>query len=291
MGEDYASVASDYAELRIGYRLTLASETCCSDGLDDDADGFPDCADDDCLDKGPCEHGEELTCDDGLDNDSDGGVDCNDRDCWCSQECGLGAAGCCFYAVRTWCENGELLTESCWDKQYPQNICGWAGDGYACGGAGADPSGSHPSACPGDCVPDCNGRECGLDGCHGLCGVCPPAETCNGGQCECIPDCFGKECGNDGCGGSCGDCEAGEECQDNECVPAPNECGSITDVGCCCGQSLKYCNASNSVTTVDCAADPSCGWDADHNWYDCGTDGAADPSGNHPKACPGACPP
>ncbi len=47
-----------------------------------------------------------------------------------------------------------------------------------------------------------------------------------GSTCEtCIPDCEGKECGDDGCGGSCGECGSGESCIDYTCVvdipPAP----------------------------------------------------------------------
>ena len=35
------------------------------------------------------------------------------------------------------------------------------------------------------CVPDCNDKECGEDGCGGSCGECPEGQTCNeGGQCE-----------------------------------------------------------------------------------------------------------
>ena len=45
------------------------------------------------------------------------------------------------------------------------------------------------------------------------------------GFCEsdCLSDCEGKECGDDGCGGSCGECEAGFTCEpDGTCFEAPN---------------------------------------------------------------------
>ena len=92
------------------------------------------------------------------------------------------------------------------------------------------------------CQPDCEGKECGDDGCGGSCGECGSGETCKSGQCveitptcgdgicdpgedfdncpsdcECQPDCEGKECGDDGCGGSCGECGSGETCVDGKC--------------------------------------------------------------------------
>jgi hypothetical protein len=54
----------------------------CSDGLDNDADGFVDCSDFDCAPF--CGGGAENTasrCSDGIDNDLDGFVDCSDFDC------------------------------------------------------------------------------------------------------------------------------------------------------------------------------------------------------------------
>ena len=40
----------------------------------------------------------------------------------------------------------------------------------------------------------------------------------------CTPDCEGKECGADGCGGSCGECEVGMECDDyGQCLDVGSE--------------------------------------------------------------------
>ncbi len=58
-------------------------EADCSDGIDDDVDGLPDCLDPDCVDLPLCEE----TCDDGLDNDGDGLFDCMDPSCDAAPTC------------------------------------------------------------------------------------------------------------------------------------------------------------------------------------------------------------
>lgn len=76
----------------------------------------------------------------------------------------------------------------------------------------------HISArCGQGCMPSCDGRQCGDDGCGGTCGVCEMGEACEGGQCvvngggEWI--CDGAYYGTrDGCDCGCGavdpDCES-----------------------------------------------------------------------------------
>lgn len=44
----------------------------------------------------------------------------------------------------------------------------------------------------------------------------------------CQPDCDGKECGENGCGGTCGDCENGELCENGLCVPPVQKCWEKT---------------------------------------------------------------
>ena len=53
----------------------------CSDGLDNDGDGLPDCADPDCDAVRDCSEASDLRCADEIDNDGDGFVDCMDFDC------------------------------------------------------------------------------------------------------------------------------------------------------------------------------------------------------------------
>ena len=117
----------------------------------------------------------------------------------------------------------------------------------------ADPDTADPD---GGCVPDCEGKVCGDDGCGGSCGDClgcegeiVSADMCVDGACPsfCCPDCTDRECGDDGCGGACGDCEAllgdgaicgadglcevcapdceGKECGDDGCGGSCGDCG------------------------------------------------------------------
>jgi len=100
---------------------------------------------------------------------------------------------------------------------------------------------------------------------------------------KCSPDCSGKSCGDDGCGGVCGTCPNATSCVAGKCQGGA--CGSLSQAGCCDGQQLYWCDA-NVIQGLDCTASPSCGWSPDNSWYDCGTDGSADPSGSDPITCP-----
>ncbi len=95
------------------------------------------------------------------------------------------------------------------------------------------------------CVPDCEGRECGLDPVCGVsCGDCPVGSSCDEetGTC-CAPDCEGRECGPDGCGGTCEPgCAPGAVCDEETgacCTPdcegrecGPDGCGGTCEPGC-----------------------------------------------------------
>ncbi len=71
-----------------------ATETNCSDRIDEDGDSVTDCADSDCIDSPACKttgvHEQtDALCSDFIDNDADGTIDCDDRDCH-----GVGLAAC-----------------------------------------------------------------------------------------------------------------------------------------------------------------------------------------------------
>lgn len=85
-------------------------------------------------------------------------------------------------------------------------------------------AGTEKQCCPegavcfqgGCCLPDCDGRECGSDGCGGMCGECPQGKTCNAQTGKCLLcTCNGRECGDDGCGNSCGECPQHYSCDQN----------------------------------------------------------------------------
>jgi len=57
--------------------------------------------------------------------------------------------------------------------------------------------------------------NCGKEG--ELFQECESYETCEDGECNCTPDCNGKNCGTDGCGGTCGECTGTDECVSGTC--------------------------------------------------------------------------
>jgi len=81
--------------------------------------------------------------------------------------------------------------------------------------------------------------------------TCPEGEVCDGGEC-CAPDCEGKECGDDGCNGVCGECEAGKYCTEGfacedlpECVLAETiKCDDVIE-----GDTTDY---ENLLETYSC---------------------------------------
>ncbi len=90
-GTYYVIVDSSYSSDNGPYYLNLLfntveeTETRCTDGIDNDGDGFKDCCDDDCAEDVVCLA--ETQCADGIDNDCDGLVDCNDLDCKAEVAC------------------------------------------------------------------------------------------------------------------------------------------------------------------------------------------------------------
>lgn len=76
-----------------------------------------------------------------------------------------------------------------------------------------------------DCVPVCEEKECGDDGCGGSCGSCGPGIPCVEGVCQCTPACENIECGPDSCGEFCGNgdaetqgCTGEDKCENGMCI-------------------------------------------------------------------------
>jgi hypothetical protein len=128
------------------------------------------------------------------------------------------------------------------------------------------------------CVPSCEGKVCGEDGCGGSCGDClnwcdpqcdlpevPYADPLlcaeDGTSCyqACCPSCCDKQCGEDGCGGICGECQGMQDaCVLGACVCQPacdgKECG---DDG--CGGVCGVCAEHSVCDSGTCILLPWCG--------------------------------
>ena len=196
------------------------TELACSDGQDNDCDGFIDCKDLNCNSQACAPNGfrcatasngngtctcpgtgkalgdataKETTCADALDNDCDGQVDCADADCRPAvagafgSACATGAlvanAKCDFFGQCV-CPGGQTRETTCNDGQ--DNDC----DGLL------------------DCQdPDCDGQTCGSGSgkvCSGLACACPggSVEVCNDGtdnDCNGKADCDDTACANQDC--------------------------------------------------------------------------------------------
>lgn len=138
---------------------------------------------------------------------------------------GLTEEGCCDASGRAvWCgQDDKLYCLDCGDAQctYAQGI------GVICGPPGSAPG---PECAGGPCVGKCKGRNCGDDGCGGVCGFCREGEVCKDGKCWCVPDCKDKECGPAApCGGTCGYCKNGKVCVDFRCVDPVEPLGETVE--------------------------------------------------------------
>lgn len=130
------------------------------------------------------------------------------------------------------------------------------------------------------CIPNCEGKVCGSDGCDGICGFCSYGYFCSqdGTKCEemCMPiNCQGLTCGFDGCGGFCGagPCSGDFICIDPEGKCKYDECngfnkpikGYYISQGKCSGEA--YCKDVKWTCIPKCeglppnCADKQCGVD------------------------------
>ncbi|MBT9555860.1 MAG: hypothetical protein IV100_07525 [Myxococcales bacterium] len=170
-------------------------------------------------------------------------------------------------------------------------------------GCVGDEASCNPDGTCAACVPDCDGQECGSDGCGGVCGFCtdPAKKSCFDGQCvnPCLPTpvvCFLNECGDDGCGGVCGHCGADAVCESGTCsnigdtgdpTSCKGNCGSVAPSGCYCTESCVAKGTCCDDYEASCSCTPDC------NGKECGQDGCGGScgqcSGSTPYCDGGAC--
>jgi hypothetical protein len=104
------------------------------------------------------------------------------------------------------------------------------------------------------CLPNCDRKICGDDGCGGACGTCEPGFTCIGGRCQCRSP-------RGLCGGCvdmlsnpqhCGSCDV--VCTGNTNVCSHGECCSPPQVVRVCIGSItgRVCDAETSCNNGDC---------------------------------------
>jgi len=152
-------------------------------------------------------------------------------------------------------------------------VCGYYDEDYCLEWGDSLPCPESSTCMDGECVcqPDCEGKQCGSDGCGGSCGQCGCGEACQpGGSCKFV-NCGDKECGDNGCGGICGACGCGEACQsdgsckfvncdgkecgDDGCGGICGECG----VGQLCEDGASLCIPSSCLGPPGPPADPAAG--------------------------------
>ncbi|MBT9556692.1 MAG: hypothetical protein IV100_11720 [Myxococcales bacterium] len=177
-------------------------------------------------------------------------------------------AACGSITVQGCCNDGALRTCNVADGTFSSTPCasgcGWTAAGFACTAAPLTTPLQPVAACLPECIPQCSGKNCGPDGCGGICGSCGATETCNpSGVCECVKLCAASNgCGSDGCGGTCGTCTGNGVCQAFG-TPAP-----VGDPRTDPNLFFRVCQCVPDCTGKDCGPDGcggSCGVEGDAN--------------------------
>ena len=227
--DDGNECTSDACDPVVGCNYEILEGTPCSDGSV--------CTQGDVCSDGACVPGQAISCDD---LDACTGDFCDPVE-GC-QNIPVPQPDCCNTVAD--CDDGD----ECTDDACEDNTCAHA-----------------PVISPECCLPDCDGKECGPDGCGDVCGVCLEG-YCDAGLCYtvCVPECSGLSCGPDGCGGSCGACGPGFSCgETGQCEPCEPlcdptaECGLDGCAGVCdiCPGGETCTPAGGCVSACDCVGD------------------------------------
>jgi hypothetical protein len=107
-GEQVVVNVDGYGSNSGAYVLSIygATESACTDGVDDDGDGDTDCDDIDCAGEAACG---ETACADRTDDDADGLVDCLDGDCASSASCRSSVADYVLGSVSSGSSSGTAV--------------------------------------------------------------------------------------------------------------------------------------------------------------------------------------
>ncbi len=135
----------------------------------------------------------------------------------------------------------QTCTPYCGQKQCGDDTCG--GSCGECGEHSECVQGGGSAIC------ECLYATCGDVCCASDLHVCDPLGEC------CVPDCAGKECGEDGCGGLCGICEPCTYCtaEFGACLPGPlPECVQPGETSCSGFNATQVCIAMDQSS-------PECG--------------------------------
>ncbi|MBI3185151.1 MAG: hypothetical protein HYZ28_23695 [Myxococcales bacterium] len=232
------------------------TESSCSDGVDNDQDGFVDCADPDCASDPACSTPKEI-CNNGVDDDKDGAVDCLDSDCASDPNA---CPTCCFDTIAMAC-----VTSCC-----QNGVC--IGNCY-CGTSLCGKCGTSPEVCTDgldndkDGLVDCADQDCAQDP---SCGTQTKELNCSNGiddDRDGAVDCQDTDCHSST---SCSCTPQGTiNCCYSKC--APNETlqclgGNICGYPCTCVPSSAdagVADAGSALSWYTTCGDPVCrGWTA-----------------------------
>jgi hypothetical protein len=129
------------------------------------------------------------------------------------------------------------------------------------------------------CQPNCDGRNCGSDGCSGTCGTCGACQSCQGGRCQshctaaqqclahqsCALTCTIPNSSKPACDGFSTDCSCGEtaegglHCRFSGCSAGLETCASTTD--CPASQVCQNCSGTHrcvAICNYQCTSDAQC---------------------------------
>jgi len=233
------------------------------DGLDNDCDGK---VDENFLKLGKaCDGDDEDKKKNGIYvcADDEASLFCDEDPC-AGKQCGDGCGECDFGFD---CKNNKCVWEDDGEDGFDPQIGGGDDDGtiFDCNGVTevGECDGAWLLYCAGGTlVEQYCAFCCGYDPAMAYYN-CMPEDKCEDAE-ECIPDCEDKECGGDGCGGICGECAGQEACEEGMCTEVTNEteskaytCGNCP-AGWICGAS-GYCVEDATANRPDEFSDESGG--------------------------------